>query len=294
MDRMDFYKKCYPTFIGTYVFSYIGRLADHGYLNEMEDVSWTSAIRRIPMITMVEIGNEFSITFLQNFETSKYADAIAEEMERLGITVTLKKKLSSRGHAPVEYKRYYGLPEPQFCEDDPVETDSFENRIKCKALKSKVRSSREASSYIEKGMTLGVSGFTLSGYPKKVAKALAARAKMGEKLDLTVTASENVIKDILPVFDDFERALQNMEKNGNEADLQGVTLIFNKLKDTLKKKGLEEIEAMDAEFNTDEHEALTMIPAPEEDKKGKVLDVIQKGYKLNGKVIRFARVVVGN
>ena len=114
------------------------------------------------------------------------------------------------------------------------------------------------------------------------------------KLDLTVTASENVIKDILPVFDDFERALQNMEKNGNEADMQGVTLIFNKLKDTLKKKGLEEIEAMGAEFNTDEHEALTMIPAPEEDKKGKVLDVIQKGYKLNGKVIRFARVVVGN
>ena len=115
-----------------------------------------------------------------------------------------------------------------------------------------------------------------------------------EKLDLTATASENVIKDILPVLDDFERALQNMEKNGNEADLQGVTLIFNKLKDTLKKKGLEEIEAMDAEFNTDEHEALTLIPAPDESKKGKVLDVIQKGYKLNGKVIRFARVVVGN
>ena len=115
-----------------------------------------------------------------------------------------------------------------------------------------------------------------------------------EKLDLTVTASENVIKDILPVLDDFERALQNMEKNGNESDIQGVTLIYNKLKNTLKNKGLEEIEAMDAKFNTDEHEALTMIPAPEEDKKSKVLDVIQKGYKLNGKVIRFARVVVGN
>lgn len=115
-----------------------------------------------------------------------------------------------------------------------------------------------------------------------------------EKLDLTVTASENVIKDILPVLDDFERALQNMEKNGNEADIQGVTLIFNKLKDTLKKKGLEEIEAMGVAFNTDEHEALTMIPASEEEMKGKVLDVIQKGYKLNGKVIRFARVVVGN
>ena len=115
-----------------------------------------------------------------------------------------------------------------------------------------------------------------------------------EKLEMSATAAENVIKDILPVLDDFERALQNMEKNGNEADLQGVTLIFNKLKTVLKNKGLEEIEAMDAEFNTDEHEALTMIPAPDEDKKGKVLDVIQKGYKLNGKVIRFARVVVGN
>ncbi len=115
-----------------------------------------------------------------------------------------------------------------------------------------------------------------------------------EKLDLTATASENVIKDILPVLDDVERALKNMEKNGNESDIQGVTLIYNKLKNTLKNKGLEEIEAMDADFNTDEHEALTMIPAPEEDKKGKVLDVIQKGYKLNGKVIRFARVVVGN
>lgn len=80
-DRMDFYKKCYPTFIGTYVFSYIGRLADHGYMNEIEDVSWTSAIRRIPMITMAEVGGEFSITFLQNFETPKYADAINTVIE---------------------------------------------------------------------------------------------------------------------------------------------------------------------------------------------------------------------
>ena len=115
-----------------------------------------------------------------------------------------------------------------------------------------------------------------------------------EKLELSATASAAVIKDLLPVLDDFERALQNMEKNGNEADLQGVTLIYNKLKSTLQKKGLEEIVAVDCDFNTDEHEALTMIPAPDESKKGKVIDVIQKGYKLNGTVIRFARVVVGN
>lgn len=115
-----------------------------------------------------------------------------------------------------------------------------------------------------------------------------------EKLELSATASAAVMRDLLPVLDDFERALQNMEKNGNEADLQGVTLIYNKLKTTLQKKGLEEIMAIDCDFNTDEHEALTMIPAPDESKKGKVLDVIQKGYKLNGTVIRFARVVVGS
>lgn len=115
-----------------------------------------------------------------------------------------------------------------------------------------------------------------------------------EKLELSATASASVMKDLLPVLDDFERALQNMEKNGNEADLQGVTLIYNKLKSTLQKRGLEEIVAIDCDFNTDEHEALTMIPAPDESKKGKVVDVIQKGYKLNGTVIRFARVVVGS
>lgn len=115
-----------------------------------------------------------------------------------------------------------------------------------------------------------------------------------EKIEMAAVASEGVLKDLLPVLDDFERALQNMEKNGNEADMQGVTLIYNKLKNTLKAKGLEEIEALGQEFNTDEHEALTLIPAPSEEEKNKILDVIQKGYKLNGKVIRFARVVVGN
>ena len=115
-----------------------------------------------------------------------------------------------------------------------------------------------------------------------------------EKLDLTVTASESVIKDILDVFDDFDRALNNMEKNGNEADFQGVSSIYNKLKDILKKKGLEEIDALDADFNTDEHEAISLSSEYGESKKGKVVIVHQKGYKLNGKVIRFARVVVGN
>ncbi len=194
-ERMAFYARNYSIFIGTYVFSYIGRLADHGYLNEIEDLCWTSAIRRIPMITMVEVGDEFSITFLQNFETSKYADAVSAAMEKLGIPVTLLKKMESRGHAPVEYKRYYGIPEPDFVDANSNVTDTFENRIKLKALRQKIRSSREASSYIEPGMTLGVSGFTLSGYPKKVAKALSMKAKKGEKLDLTVYSGASLGDD---------------------------------------------------------------------------------------------------
>ena len=194
-ERMNFYEKSYPTFIGTYVFSYIGRLADHGYMNEIEDVAWTSAIRRIPMITMVELGDEFSITFLQNFETSRYVDAVAAAMKKLGITVTLLKKMESRGHAPVEFKRYYGLPEPVFGQLSPRMVDSFESRIKMESLRRKIRSSREASSYIEPGMTLGVSGFTLSGYPKKVAKALAMKAKKGEQLDLTVYSGASLGDD---------------------------------------------------------------------------------------------------
>jgi len=116
-----------------------------------------------------------------------------------------------------------------------------------------------------------------------------------EKLELIGTASENVIKDLLPVIDDFERALAELEKREeSKADFEGVGLIYNKLLKSLQQKGLNEIEAIGAEFNTDEHEALTNIPVEDDSQKGKVIDVIQKGYRLNGKVIRFARVVVGN
>lgn len=114
-----------------------------------------------------------------------------------------------------------------------------------------------------------------------------------EKIELIKTAAESTINAMLPVLDDFERALPTMEKSEDKSNYEGALLIYNKLKKTLEQKGLEEIEANGTEFNTDEHEALTQIPASDESMKGKVLDVIQKGYKLNGKVIRFARVVVG-
>lgn len=114
-----------------------------------------------------------------------------------------------------------------------------------------------------------------------------------EKIELIKTASESTIAALLPILDDFERALPTMENLEDKTHLEGVMLIYNKLKHTLEQKGLEEIKAVGEPFNTDEHEALTQIPATSEDMKDKVIDVIQKGYKLNGKVIRYARVVVG-
>lgn len=114
-----------------------------------------------------------------------------------------------------------------------------------------------------------------------------------EKAELALTASENVIKDLLTVIDDYERALKAMESSETIADLEGIKLIYNKLKSTLAQKGLQEIEALGVIFNPDEHEAVTNFPTGNEEDKGKILDVVQKGYSLNGKVIRYPKVVVG-
>jgi len=116
-----------------------------------------------------------------------------------------------------------------------------------------------------------------------------------EKLELYKTASEDVMAALLPVLDDFERALKVSEENGVDAGhLEGVELIYNKFRKTLEQKGLECMDSQGKEFDTDFHEAITNIPAPSPDMKGKVVDVIEKGYKLNDKVIRFAKVVVGS
>lgn len=115
-----------------------------------------------------------------------------------------------------------------------------------------------------------------------------------EKLEIVSMASTETIKGLLPVLDDCERALKVlMESNDSDAAKEGTELIYNKLMNYLKSKGLAVIEAMGQPFDTDLHEAVAQFPVPEEDKKGKVFDVVQTGYTLNGKVIRFAKVVVG-
>ena len=115
-----------------------------------------------------------------------------------------------------------------------------------------------------------------------------------EKLELYKTASEDVMVALLPVLDDFERAMKSSEENGvDKTHLEGVELIYNKFRKTLEQKGLECMESKGMEFDTDFHEAITYIPAPSEDLKGKVVDQIEKGYMLNDKVIRYTKVVIG-
>jgi molecular chaperone GrpE len=115
-----------------------------------------------------------------------------------------------------------------------------------------------------------------------------------ERTELIKTAGEDILVNILPVVDDFERGLQVIDKSEDiESVKQGIHLIYNKFKDFLNQRGVKEIDAVKQNFDVDVHEAITKIPAPTEDLKGKVVDVVQKGYALNEKVIRFAKVVVG-
>lgn len=116
-----------------------------------------------------------------------------------------------------------------------------------------------------------------------------------ERLELFATASEDVMKTLLPILDDFERALSHIDEDKEaEALRKGVLLIYNKLVSTLEQKGLKAIAVEKGEvFNADNHEAITQIPAPTDDLKGKIIDVIEKGYKLGDKVIRFPKVVIG-
>ncbi len=115
-----------------------------------------------------------------------------------------------------------------------------------------------------------------------------------EKMDLTKSAGESILSNILPVMDDFDRALQLMDSASDCKSMKdGIDLIYNKFQEFLKSNGIKEIKAVNKEFDTDLHEAITKIPAPEKKLKGKVVDVIQKGYYLNDKIIRYSQVVVG-
>lgn len=116
-----------------------------------------------------------------------------------------------------------------------------------------------------------------------------------EKLELTKTAGEDIFKSLLPVLDDFERAIRSMQEASEVSALkEGVDLIFQKFRSTLLMRGLEPMNALGAAFDPDLHEAITRIPVEGNEQKGKVVDELEKGYSLQGKVIRYAKVVVGS
>lgn len=119
------------------------------------------------------------------------------------------------------------------------------------------------------------------------------RRSTEEKMALVGSAAADTIKGLLPVLDDCERAMAMLAESSDEAAKEGTALIYNKLMAYLKTRGLEVIEAKGAKFDTDFHEAVAQFPVPEEEKKGLVFDVVQTGYLLSGKVLRYAKVVVG-
>ncbi|MBK9271366.1 MAG: nucleotide exchange factor GrpE [Saprospiraceae bacterium] len=120
------------------------------------------------------------------------------------------------------------------------------------------------------------------------------RRTVREKLDLIHTASKEVLFEILPVVDDLERARKLAEDQGDEAIFpEGIRLVYQKLMGVLKSKGVEAMESNGKEFDANDHEAITEIPAPDESMKGKIIDTVEKGYKIHDKILRFAKVVVG-
>lgn len=123
-----------------------------------------------------------------------------------------------------------------------------------------------------------------SNFKKRTAK---------EKLEIRESVKASMLHDFLPVIDDIDRAMEHLETADVEATKEGVKLIYQKFMDYLKSQDLTEIQAMGEDFNTDFHEAVTQFPVEDEAKKGKVIDVIQKGYKINDKVVRYSKVVVG-
>ena len=155
-------------------------------------------------------------------------------------------------------------------------TESVENQVEEVNLEDQVKEEKE------KFLRLFAE---FENYKRRTAK---------ERIELFSTASEEVMISLLPILDDFDRASAEIEKDKDNEIFKGVLLIKNKLFDSLKSKGLALIEVNKGDgFNADNHEAVTQIPAPTKDMEGKIIDVIEKGYKLGEKVIRYPKVVIG-
>ncbi|NOU60479.1 nucleotide exchange factor GrpE [Marinifilum caeruleilacunae] len=178
--------------------------------------------------------------------------------------------------------------------EQPVEEKEMKEEAKAEKKKEKKKSAKE-----KKADELEELGLKLQDINDKYMRLSAEfdnyrKRTLKEKMDLTKSAGEKILVNVLPVMDNFERALQSIDDAKDvEALKEGVHLIYNNFKEFISQNGVKEIEAINKEFDTDIHEAITKIPAPSDDLKGKVVDCVEKGYTLNEKVIRFSKVVVG-
>jgi molecular chaperone GrpE len=171
----------------------------------------------------------------------------------------------------------------QELEGTPVETQANEEQASVEELPVEEQLALDLAAEKDKFLRLFAE---FENYKRRTSK---------ERIELFKTANQEVLLAMLPVLDDFDRALVEIGKSGDESLVKGVELIHEKLKSTLVAKGLEEVEvkAGDA-FDADFAEAITQIPAPSDKMKGKIVDVLEKGYKLGDKIIRFPKVVIGN
>lgn len=177
-------------------------------------------------------------------------------------------------------------PHKSSSEEHPKEESKFKSALKSKKMKGTGEKEEDwHARYLDANDKLLRLYADFDNYRKRTLK---------EKHQDSVQASASLILSLLPVMDDFERALKHNTSSAEpDPMMEGLTLIFNKFNAILESKGLTAIEALGAPFDTDYHEAILNIPAPSEDMKGKVIDLVEKGYLLNGKVIRFAKVIVG-
>jgi len=201
------------------------------------------------------------------------------------------KAKEAQEEAPVEEATNAEVVEEENVEDEKVEDESVEDSAEEADAEEveEVEEKDELTLALEKAVEMSDKYLRLQAefdnYRKRTLK---------EKMDLTKSAGQGIIKDILPVMDDFERAMTTLEAAEDiEAVKEGIELIFSKFASFLKQEGVSPILTEDVDFDTELHEAITQIPAPSEDLKGKIIDCVQKGYTLNDKVIRHSKVVVG-
>ena len=205
----------------------------------------------------------------ENTQKDKEQNVQEETVKEVPVTEAVKEEKKEKKETPSKEKK-------GFMKKDPKKEKMAQLEKKVEELEGKV--AKEKDDYIR--LMAEFDNFR--------------RRTSQEKLELVSVAAMDTIKGLLPVLDDCERALNVLkESDDSAAAKEGTELIYHKLMAYLQSKGLAVIDAAGKEFDTDLHEAVAQFPVPEEEKKGKVFDVVQTGYTLNGKVIRFAKVVVG-